>query len=128
MKPRHHQSAELALLDETMLRDRRRLRRALQRIDMAGKPDALANWRAQVETARARYDLRARSVPQIRVDETLPIALQSEVIVDLIRKHQPKEFSWNSHRLGRVIVLSARIEDSAELEKFLKNEFFDAFP
>ena len=49
-------------------------------------------------------------------------------MIELIRKHQPKEFSWNSHRLGRVIVLSARIEDSAELEKFLKNEFFDAFP
>lgn len=49
-------------------------------------------------------------------------------MIDLIRQHQPKEFSWNSHRLGRVIVLSARIEDSAELEKFLKNEFFDAFP
>lgn len=49
-------------------------------------------------------------------------------MIELIRKHQPKEFSWNSHRLGRVIVLSARIEDSAALEKFLKNEFFDAFP
>lgn len=49
-------------------------------------------------------------------------------MIELIRKHQPKEFSWNSHRLGRVIVLSARIEDSAELEKFLKKEFFDAFP
>lgn len=49
-------------------------------------------------------------------------------MIELIRQHQPKEFSWNSHRLGRVIVLSARIEDSAELEKFLKNEFFDAFP
>lgn len=49
-------------------------------------------------------------------------------MIELIRKHQPGEFSWNSHRLGRVIVLSARIEDSAELEKFLKKEFFDAFP
>lgn len=49
-------------------------------------------------------------------------------MIGLIRKHQPKEFSWNSHRLGRVIVLSARMEDSDELEKFLKNEFFDAFP
>lgn len=49
-------------------------------------------------------------------------------MIDLIRKHQPGEFSWDSHRLGRVIVLSARMEDSAQLEKFLKNEFFDAFP
>lgn len=60
-------------------------------------------------------------------DSDVELAIVRKMI-DLIRKHQPKEFSWNSHRLGRVIVLSARMEDSAELEKFLKNEFFDAFP
>lgn len=45
-------------------------------------------------------------------------------MIELIRKHQPGDFSWNSHRLGRVVTLSARREDTAGLEDFLKKEFF----
>ena len=45
-------------------------------------------------------------------------------MIELIRKYQPGDFSWNSHRLGRVVTLSARREDTAGLEDFLKKEFF----
>jgi hypothetical protein len=45
-------------------------------------------------------------------------------MIELIRKYQPGDFSWNSHRLGRVVTLSARREDNAGLEDFLKKEFF----
>ncbi len=45
-------------------------------------------------------------------------------MIELIRKHYTGDFNWESHRLGRVIVQSARIEDSAELEAFLMKEFF----
>ena len=45
-------------------------------------------------------------------------------MIELIRKYQPGDFSWNSHRLGRVVTLSARREDNAGLEEFLKKEFF----
>lgn len=45
-------------------------------------------------------------------------------MIEIIRKHQPGDFSWNSRRLGRVVTLSARREDSAGLEDFLKKEFF----
>lgn len=45
-------------------------------------------------------------------------------MIELIRKHYQGDFNWESSRLGRVIVLSARKEDSAGLEAFLKREFF----
>jgi hypothetical protein len=47
-------------------------------------------------------------------------------MIEIIRKHQPGDFSWDSRRLGRVVVLSARREDNAGLEDFLKKEFFDS--
>ena len=45
-------------------------------------------------------------------------------MIEIIRKHQPADFSWNSRRLGRVVTLSARREDNVGLEDFLKKEFF----
>jgi hypothetical protein len=45
-------------------------------------------------------------------------------MIEIIRKHQPADFNWNSRRLGRVVTLSARREDTAGLEDFLKKEFF----
>lgn len=47
-------------------------------------------------------------------------------MIALIRSHYPGDFNWESHRLGRVIVLSARQKDNAELEDFLMQEFFGA--
>ena len=45
-------------------------------------------------------------------------------MIELIRQHYQGNFNWESYRLGRVIVLSARLEDSAGLETFLMREFF----
>ncbi len=45
-------------------------------------------------------------------------------MIELIRQHYQGNFNWESHRLGRVIVLSARVEDTAGLEAFLIREFF----
>ncbi|HET9190737.1 MAG TPA: AAA family ATPase, partial [Rudaea sp.] len=57
---------------------------------LGADPDdaALAAWRARVEAARSRYAARAASVPQIRIDESLPIAAKTEEILRLIRAHQ----------------------------------------
>jgi hypothetical protein len=44
-------------------------------------------------------------------------------MIELIREHYQANFSWDSHRLGRVVTLSARKEDSVGLEDFLLNEF-----
>lgn len=45
-------------------------------------------------------------------------------MIELIRTHYSGDFSWESQRLGRVINLSARPQDSAELENFMMKEFF----
>ncbi|MGE5617112.1 MAG: hypothetical protein ACM3X5_09370 [Bacillota bacterium] len=45
-------------------------------------------------------------------------------MIQLIRTHYSGDFFWLSHRLGRQIVLSARLEDNAALEDFLMREFF----
>ena len=47
-------------------------------------------------------------------------------MIELIRSHYSGDFNWDSHRLGRVIVLSARPTDNADLEAFLMREFFGA--
>ncbi|HEX4331019.1 MAG TPA: hypothetical protein VH040_02670 [Usitatibacter sp.] len=46
-------------------------------------------------------------------------------MMELIRGHYKEDFRWESQRLGRVVVLSARIEDNDGTEDFLIREFFD---
>ena len=45
-------------------------------------------------------------------------------MIQLIRGHYTGDFIWRSPRLGKSLVLSARVEHSEELEKFLIREFF----
>jgi hypothetical protein len=45
-------------------------------------------------------------------------------MITLIRKYFKGDFNWESQRLNRVIILSARMEDNAGLEDFLISEFF----
>ena len=45
-------------------------------------------------------------------------------MIALIREHYDGDFNWESHRLGRSVVQSARPEDNAGLEDFLMMEFF----
>lgn len=45
-------------------------------------------------------------------------------MIALIREHYDGNFNWESHRLGRSVILSAKLEDSAGLEDFLMKEFF----
>ncbi|MDO8350530.1 MAG: hypothetical protein Q7S94_05185, partial [Gallionella sp.] len=47
-------------------------------------------------------------------------------MIVLIRKYYKDYFNWESQRLERVVVLSARMEDNAGLEDFLIREFFGA--
>jgi hypothetical protein len=49
-------------------------------------------------------------------------------MIELIRTHYTGDFRWDSHRLGRVVVLSARPGDQAGLEEFLMREFFASPP
>ena len=45
-------------------------------------------------------------------------------MIELIRGHYQGNFNWESHRLGRVVILSARPDDQPGLEAFLMREFF----
>lgn len=49
-------------------------------------------------------------------------------MIELIRESEKTDFRWDSYRLGRVVVLSARPEDNAGLEEFMMHEFFDPKP
>src|SRR5450830_1766079 len=63
----------------------------------------------------------------IEVDAGLGGNLQLAMVrkmIDLIRSHYSGDFSWESRRLGRVVTLSARPQDSEQLEAFLIKEFF----
>lgn len=45
-------------------------------------------------------------------------------MITLIRQYYTGNFNWDSQRLGRVMVLSARPEDTKELQSFLRQEMF----
>jgi len=45
-------------------------------------------------------------------------------MIQLIREHYTGDFNWDSQRLDRVVVLSARPQDTAILESFMMQEFF----
>ena len=49
-------------------------------------------------------------------------------MIDIIREQRPGDFDWQSHRLGKVIVMSARVKDQPELEVFLMKEFYPQDP
>jgi len=44
-------------------------------------------------------------------------------MIQLIRTYYTGDFSWESRRLGRVVTVSARPEDTASLEDFMMKEF-----
>ncbi len=45
-------------------------------------------------------------------------------MIEIIRREYSGDFNWDSQRLGRVLVLSARVEDTTALESFMMTEFF----
>jgi hypothetical protein len=49
-------------------------------------------------------------------------------MIEIIRQHKTDEFVWESHRLGRNVTLSARVQDSLMLQNFLLHEFFPEHP
>jgi hypothetical protein len=68
--------------------------------------------------ASQRIEVQQGSNPDIR------IAVVREMI-SIIRRYENEDFVWESRRLGRNITLSARAQDTRELETFMLREFFD---
>ena len=46
-------------------------------------------------------------------------------MISIIREYEQEDFLWESQRLGRNLMLSARARDNAGLEEFMLREFFD---
>jgi hypothetical protein len=60
------------------------------------------------------------------VDQDIRLLVVRKMIV-LIRQHYQGDFNWESQRLGRVVIQSARPEDNAGLEDFMMMEFFGTY-
>lgn len=71
------------------------------------------------------FSLARREVYQVDagIDEDIQRIVVRKMI-EIIRRYYTGDFNWESPRLGRVIVLSARPEDNAGLEDFMIQEFF----
>ncbi len=48
-------------------------------------------------------------------------------MIEIIRANVQGDFQWRSHRMNKVVTLSARQQDNAGLEEFLMREFFREF-
>ncbi len=79
---------------------------------------AFRGWTNDYSNARREsFEVEASTGQDVRL-------LMIRKMITLIRQHYQGDFNWDSHRLGRVEVKSARPEDSANLEDFMMMEFF----
>lgn len=79
---------------------------------------AFRGWTSDYSNARLQFfEVEAKSGQDIRLQLI-------RRMIALIREHYQGDFTWESHRLGRAITLSARMEDNSGLEDFLMTEFF----
>jgi len=79
---------------------------------------AFRGWTNDYITSRRQfYEVEASGGQDVRL-------LMIRRMIALIREHYDGDFNWESHRLGRSVVQSARPEDNAGLEDFLMMEFF----
>lgn len=79
---------------------------------------AFHGW--QADTRRQwREVIEVNAGPGVDIDHAIVRRM-----IELIRTHYTGDFNWESRRLGRVVVLSARPEDNEGLEEFMMREFF----
>ncbi len=79
------------LLKKAMSRDAGRLRARLRRLTRGrgrASPEALRKLAHDVAASAARREARAARVPEITLDESLPITQRGDEIVELIRRHR----------------------------------------
>lgn len=75
-------------------------------------------WKNNINTARLEIiDVKAPGGTDIK-------RAVIKKMIEIIRREYSGDFNWDSRRLGRVLALSARREDNADLESFMMHEFF----
>jgi hypothetical protein len=75
-------------------------------------------------------NFKRRWLQQLTVEQGTEIDVETAIVkkmVELIRKEKTGDFEWDSHRLQRVVTMSARPQDSAALEAFLFKEMFPEY-
>lgn len=75
-------------------------------------------------------NFKRRWLSQVQVEQGAELDIETAIVkkmIELIRKEKPGDFVWESHRLGRNVPMSARVEDTAELQAFLLKEFFPEY-
>jgi hypothetical protein len=75
-------------------------------------------------------NFKRRWLQQLTVERGAEADIETAIIkkmIELIRKEKTGDFEWDSHRLQRVVKMSARVEDTAELQAFLFKEMFPEY-
>jgi len=91
---------------------------SISRMDARSATFAFRGWRNELSYShREVYEVQAGA------DGDVQRALIRKMI-EIIRRYYTGDFNWDSPRMGRVVVLSARPQDNAGLEDFLLLEFF----
>jgi len=70
---------------------------------------------------------KRRWLTQLTVEQGNERDVESAVVkkmIELIRREKTGDFEWESHRLGRVVTMSARLQDTEQLTAFLFKEMF----
>jgi hypothetical protein len=91
-----------------------------------------------IESSRAAFSFRGwtsdasnsrREYVQVEIGNNSSIELAIvRKMIEMIRRHYQGNFNWESQRLDRTVVLSARPGDNDGLEAFLLKEFFGEAP
>ncbi|MES2296304.1 MAG: hypothetical protein V4582_04645 [Pseudomonadota bacterium] len=75
-------------------------------------------------------NFKRRWLQEVKVELGKEVDIETAIVrkmIELIRKEKKGDFTWESQRLGRAVPMSARIEDTAELEAFLFKEMFPEY-
>ena len=89
----------------------------IQRLEAKSASFSFKGWTDYSNVKLKFYEVEANNGQDIRL-------VMIRRMIAIIREHYDGDFPWESQRLGRTINKSARLEDSAELEDFLMQEFF----
>jgi outer membrane biosynthesis protein TonB len=89
----------------------------IKRLETKSASFSFKGWTDYSNVKLQYYEVEASDGQDVRL-------VMMRRMIAIIREHYQGDFPWESHRLGRTITKSARVEDSAELEDFLMQEFF----
>jgi hypothetical protein len=75
-------------------------------------------------------NFKRRWLTSVTVERGSEVDIETAIVkkmIEIIRKEKNGDFEWDSHRLNRVVTLSARPQDTQELTQFLFKEMFPEY-